>query len=66
MYFVKHTNFRVLCVFVLEMDIFYLIRIIVVRFHIGWGGEQSILYKGVETFPQKKTISPSGGLGLLP
>ena len=48
------------------------------RFHIGWGGERNIFYKGVETFPfqtrfknregklgrknPKRTISTSGGL----
>jgi len=51
------------------------------RSHINWGGERNILYKGVETSPQqtcfknlegkperespKRTISASGGLGLL-
>ena len=24
----------------------------IVRFHIGWGGERNILYKGVETSPE--------------
>ena len=53
----------------------------IVRSHISWGGEQSILYKGVETSPQqmcfknleekpekespKRIISASGELGLL-
>ena len=52
------------------------------RSHIGWRGERSIPYKGVETSPQqtrvkivrltvirngiKRTISTSCGLGLLP
>ena len=51
------------------------------RSHIGWGGERNILYMGVETSPyqtrfknlegkleresSKRTISASGGLGLL-
>ena len=46
------------------------------RSHIGWRGEWSILYKGVETSSKqtllkilreslKRTISPSGDLGLL-
>ena len=51
------------------------------RSHIGWGGEQNILYKGEETSPlhtrfknfeekleresPKRTISASGGLRLL-
>ena len=53
----------------------------IVRFHIGWGGERSILYKGMETSPQqthfknfegkperetpKRTIPANGGLGSL-
>ena len=53
----------------------------IVRSHIGWGGEQSIPYKGVEPSPSqtrfknlegklkkerpKRTVSISGGLGLL-
>ena len=53
----------------------------IVRSHIGWGREQSIFYKGVETSPyqthfknlegrrgreiSKRTISTSGGLGPL-
>ena len=50
------------------------------RFHIGWRGERSILYKGVETLlsgrvlrtlgeareeSPKRTISVSGRLGLF-
>ena len=46
------------------------------RFHIGWRGEQNILYKGVKSLPSrpvlktlressKRTIFVSGGLGLL-
>ena len=48
------------------------------RSYIDWRGEQNILYKGVETSPffknlegksgresLKRTISASGGLGLL-
>ena len=51
------------------------------RSHIGWGGESSIFYKGVETSPwstrfknlegkprregPKRTISANGGLGPL-
>ena len=51
------------------------------RSHISWGGERNILYKSVETSPlhtrfeilegkpekesSKKTISTSGGFGLL-
>ena len=45
----------------------------IVRSHIGWGGERNILYESVETSPKKtryktvrgRTISTSGGLGLL-
>ena len=53
----------------------------IVRSHIGWGGKQNILYKGVETSPwqtrfknlegkperenPKRTISASGEFGLL-
>ena len=46
----------------------------VVRSHVSWGGERSILYKGVDTFPEQtrfknlerkpkedNTISASGG-----
>ena len=55
-------------------------KTLVVRSHIGWRGERNIIYKGVETSPSqtcfkpcgearkekpKKTISSSGGLGLL-
>ena len=32
--------------------------------HIGWGGEQITIYKGVETF-SVRTISTSGGPGSL-
>ena len=53
---------------------------ILVRSHIGWKKERNIVYKGVETSPSqtflkhwrearkgspKRTISASGGLGLL-
>ena len=48
----------------------------IVRSHIGWGGERSILYKGVKPLPSrrvlkilrgnsKRTIFASGGLELL-
>ena len=49
----------------------------IVRSHIGWGGERSIRYKGVETSrfktvrmtairnEPKRTISTSGGFELL-
>ena len=29
----------------------FFIRVWIVRSHVGWGGEQNILYKGVETSP---------------
>ena len=31
--------------------------------HTGWRGEQTSIYKGVETFSQTKIISASGGSG---
>ena len=39
----------------------------IVMSHIGWGGEQITLYKGVETEREspKRTISASGGSGSL-
>ena len=48
----------------------------IVMSHIGWGGEQTTIYKGVKTFPlqtrfkalresPKMTISVSGGCGAL-
>ena len=56
------------------------LKIVFVRFHVGWRGERSIPYKGVETSPyetcfktvrltaicngSKRTIFVSDGLGL--
>ena len=31
-------------------------KYIFVKFYIGWGGERSILYKGVETSPSKRVL----------